>query len=577
MSRRIPTSLLISTLFISLLSASLASEEIALDALIEKTTRSSQSAPLEQTGPLLDKLLARLDEADPAQRAQIRYLQIRWLGLGGQYEQSLILADQALAESPPPDQAVALYRLAANIAIYAGQQEQAFRYLNRAFDTLATHDNAREHAAILLLSSQLQSEAGNTARAVEHALTGVQLSQQVDDLRIQCGMPVWAAAALTADGQAERALEVGLPALPTCRQVNDPSLIGSLLNKLADAYLSLGLTEPVGPMLDEAEALMTGHYEEGARFSRLLAARWLLAEGRPRAALEQARALVSEFERLGLWRRLDATLEVQARALAELGEQEGHYRARQQQLIARERFLDHSRLLSLANAEVSLEARRNQRELALLNEQARVSALREQTDQAELRLRLMLTGLVGTVLVLLSTLLWLAGRERRHYVRLAEHDGLTGIANHSCFFARLERQIEAFRAGTPGLSLVLADIDHFKRINDRLGHPAGDAILRQTAAALDSVFADHGFSGRIGGEEFAVCLPGLSAIQARQLAEKLRAELFRHGVGDGSCRLSLSFGIAELKHGESPAELRARADQALYAAKRRGRDQIMLA
>ena len=548
-----------------------------LDSTIDELTELSYQASTSEVASKLATLLEGLDNANPSQQARILYLQVRLLGLKGQYQQSLELADQALTNSFPPDRALPLTRLAANIAVNAGRQELAFEYLRQALLLLETKDEPFEHAGILGLSSQLQIEAGNGERAVAHALAGLKQAERVDDPRIQCAAAARAAAALIADQAAERALAVALPAIPGCRQTGEAALIGSALNEVAHAYIELGETSLVGPLLDEAEALLAGHYHQGAMFSRLLALRWLLAEGRPRDVLDAGQALSNEFEHLGLWRRLDDTLEVKALAHLQLNDTAASYQARQHQLMARERYLDRERLLNLAHAEIDFEARRGQQQLTLLQEQARVNDLRDQARRGQLRLRILTTGLAATMLILLGLLLGHALTERRHFRRMAQHDGLTGLPNHSSFFSILDDHIQRADHSGQTVSLILADIDHFKPINDQYGHQFGDRVLKATAHELQLAFSGHGITGRIGGEEFAVCLPGVHAARARALTERMRASLDRVSSDALPRRVTLSFGIAELKPGETSEQLRARADHALYAAKDRGRNQVMLA
>lgn len=559
------------------LAGAVAAAESDFDSAIDRLTRLSYQTSTTEMARQVAPLMDRLDEASPSQRARILYLQARLLGLQGQYQQSLELTDQALAEAIPNDRALPLTRLAANIAVNAGRPEMAFEYLRRALSLLETVEEPFEHASVLGLSSQLQIEAGNSDWAVVHAQAGLAQAKRTDDPRSHCAAAIRAAAALIANRTADQALAIAMPAMPGCRQTGDAVLIGSILNEVANAYLELGETLPVGPLLDEAEALLTGYYHQGALFSRVLALRWLLAEDRPATALESSEPLIAELERLALWRRLDDALEIKARAHLALSDAQASYDARRRQLIARQSYIGRESLLKLAHAEIDFEATRGQQQLTFLQEQARVNALQDQARQSQLRLRLFYTGLAVTVLVLLGLLLFHAITERRHFRRLARHDGLTGLPNHGSFFSHLNAEVQRADHGDRNLSLVLADIDHFKSINDHCGHQLGDAVLRQTARTMQSAFDGQGVTGRIGGEEFAVCLPGVNAAKARAMTEVMRVSLAQVSSADWVKPVTLSFGIAEHRPGETGEQLRSRADNALYAAKQRGRNQVMLA
>ena len=181
-------------------------------------------------------------------------------------------------------------------------------------------------------------------------------------------------------------------------------------------------------------------------------------------------------------------------------------------------------------------------------------------------------------------------RERtRQLLRLASIDGLTGLANRRSFDETLDQEWRRARRNHTPLSLALIDIDYFKRYNDHYGHQAGDDCLKSVAAALGHAAERPGeLVARYGGEEFAVILPLCDSPTARGLAEKMRrriAELASPHAGSliGS-HLTISCGVATvmMAPGDASASLPdeaaliAAADQALYAAKEAGRDQVQV-
>jgi diguanylate cyclase (GGDEF)-like protein len=163
--------------------------------------------------------------------------------------------------------------------------------------------------------------------------------------------------------------------------------------------------------------------------------------------------------------------------------------------------------------------------------------------------------------------------------RQALVDGLTGIANRrGCEDALAHEIARANRMGTP-FTLVVADLDDFKMINDVYGHDAGDDVLREFASVFRVTLRESDLAGRWGGEEFVILLPGTDAEGGFQLAERVRAFLReRSFLGrDGAVfGVTASFGIAQLQPGESERQLFAAADRALYQAKRRGKDRVEL-
>lgn len=166
----------------------------------------------------------------------------------------------------------------------------------------------------------------------------------------------------------------------------------------------------------------------------------------------------------------------------------------------------------------------------------------------------------------------------RQVKSMADHDGLTKVANRRSFEERLDA--EALRHGRYGqpLSLLLFDLDHFKNVNDTLGHQVGDQVLREMAGLLCESLRATDFPARYGGEEFAVILPHTGREQAALLAERIRIRVTQRGfAGEHGVRLSVSAGVASLAPGASASDLVLLADQSLYLAKNGGRDRVVVA
>jgi diguanylate cyclase (GGDEF)-like protein/PAS domain S-box-containing protein len=163
---------------------------------------------------------------------------------------------------------------------------------------------------------------------------------------------------------------------------------------------------------------------------------------------------------------------------------------------------------------------------------------------------------------------------------LATIDALTGIFNRRHFFERAEEEWARAERYRHPLSLLLFDIDHFKSINDRCGHPAGDEVLRQTAETVKAALRRSDLFGRIGGEEFAVLLPESGLEQSLATAERVRQAVAgrRFEVSAAVLSCTVSIGLAERgAAGDSLDALMQRADEALYTAKREGRNEIRIA
>lgn len=165
--------------------------------------------------------------------------------------------------------------------------------------------------------------------------------------------------------------------------------------------------------------------------------------------------------------------------------------------------------------------------------------------------------------------------------RLTQIDPLTEVANRRHLANRLEEEFMRSRRYERPLSLGMLDIDHFKRLNDTFGHPAGDHALVHVAAVIKQTLRCHDFIARYGGEEFVLLLPETAADRAVPACERVRASVERTEIwlDDRRMQVTVSIGVASLPHQllETPNELIALADTALYDAKFTGRNRVVAA
>ena len=168
--------------------------------------------------------------------------------------------------------------------------------------------------------------------------------------------------------------------------------------------------------------------------------------------------------------------------------------------------------------------------------------------------------------------------EREVWKALATVDPLTGLANRQTMRTQLVGERDrAIRQRLP-LCLALADIDHFKKINDTYGHAQGDDVLRAVAAVLRGTVRPYDVVYRYGGEEFLICLPGTNAETGAQALERIRQAVAALDLTDdkgGAIRVTATFGLAEVDADISVEDAIERADKALYDGKRMGRDRVV--
>jgi diguanylate cyclase (GGDEF)-like protein len=169
--------------------------------------------------------------------------------------------------------------------------------------------------------------------------------------------------------------------------------------------------------------------------------------------------------------------------------------------------------------------------------------------------------------------------KQRELQRLTRLDGLTGLYNRSTFVEVSRQELARAKRQASNTTILLLDLDFFKRVNDTWGHPAGDAVLKNVAFIANNTVRATDLVGRLGGEEFIILLPNTSLEAARGLAEKLRANMERHPTPweNGAIKTTISIGLASTSAAENRDFdlLYTAADKALYQAKERGRNQVV--
>lgn len=164
----------------------------------------------------------------------------------------------------------------------------------------------------------------------------------------------------------------------------------------------------------------------------------------------------------------------------------------------------------------------------------------------------------------------------------ASKDALTGIANRKTFNTFMEEAIANQKKTRKPLSLIMCDIDFFKKINDKWGHQTGDQVICYVSGVLQNHLPNGGLVARLGGEEFAIVAPELDGREAREIAERIRQtverkKLIRRTSKEDLGQITISLGVGQMNANEDVKDFIERADQALYSSKHNGRNQTTLA
>ena len=549
-----------------------------IDELVERVAHINLTQPADQVMAFLDSIQPELDSATPRQLAQLELIRARAHILLAEHSAALEILERLLDSPLEPDHRLRALELAANLSIIVERFEAGFQFLNEALLLQDQVDDPGLRSGVFGLAAYWHTQLGDQAKGLDFAHQTLALARDSGDPREVCVALEKLGQAKEMMGDHEGAMATYEAGLEACEEAGDPVFLGVMHALIGRLLLRTGgADETEGWIRQGLEMLEVAGFEDGVTDTLANLGALLMVRSRKEEA---------EDVLLRILARTDGGTRAQNRAeahrmLADIHQQRGDYQQALSHLAAyvqeRETALDRDRSRAIVFHEVQFDVHSRDQEIRLLREEARVAALREESIRQSRQLRQLAFVLAMVLALMLLLILLRVIAERRQLRELSAHDGLTRLLNHSHFFAACEASMRAAKDRGQPLTLLLADIDHFKRFNDRHGHQAGDEALRLAARCFRASLAAHGPVGRIGGEEFAACLPGVTAAGAVELIEPVREALRASRLGSSDETISMSFGIAELLPAENLDSLRGRADAALYEAKWAGRDRVVVA
>lgn len=549
-----------------------------VEAQLVRIAELNDHGHIEQARQMLEQARAATSQAEPEHQIELQLLLAHNLGLRGEFDDALDKLDRLLEQPLTGLQHLKALTRAANLAGVARQHERAFTYLRDALSLEADIGSPVHQSALLSNAAQMVASAGEFEKALQYGQRAVQLADASGTLREQCVARQRLAAAHGNDHDPQRYLAMLEDAMNHCRAASELLFSGSLALQKAHLKHRMNQIDQAEHSLEQASRFFSlADYRPGMPLVHLLQARLMFEKGQP----EQAHALVSaQIDSLRARRMWDYLVDAHDLLAAIAREQDRLDQAlvhMDRRIDARERQLERDRFTRLAYLEIELKLEEREQQIALLRAQLDADKLQASTERYDHRFREL--SFVGSTLLvlLLMLLLFRTSRERGHYQLLSRHDSLTGLLNHTCFFEFAAEALDKAQENHFPMCLILADIDHFKRVNDTHGHLAGDRVLKKVAARMREVFEDRGTVGRIGGEEFAIILPRCDSDLAGKAVQQLRLALNAGRTDDDDINVTISFGISQSRPEDNLTHLRQRADHALYKAKHSGRNTMIIA
>lgn len=546
----------------------------AVEAQIQEIERLGVTVPWRESRAKIAALASSRHALSLQQRNRIEFVRLRNLALAGDQPAALEGLAELLKQDLPAAFRIRVYTTSISIAANLEDWPLAFTWLNEGMSYL---DDAPEEATKLLgVASYLRTLVGETGKARDLALQVLhQVESENDPLALCRALGDVALAEDHAHNYGEAKVWRHRQ-IAACTRAGDPLYTAN--GKYGVGKMALGQgrhAEALGwgrEALAEFEAL---DFAAGSYSTRLVIAESLIESDQQ---FTEAHTLLTDTLRYYREHESNFAIAETERLLASLAEKRGDVSGElshiKHAMTASEGAERSARERQLAYLQVQFGSQLKEQQIALLEAEKTLAAVQiTATKRRQLLLAIGLVGLLVTA-ILLAALLRRTFRERRRYRWQSEHDSLTRLLNYQQVRKLGEEALARARETGRPFTAIVADIDHFKQVNDRYGHAAGDEALRSLGAWISETVGTCGITGRSGGDEFTILLDA-DAAQAEAMMRRLSRRIEPLTVFGQTFSFNVSSGVCQADgHAQSLEQLIHEADQALYRAKNQGRDRV---
>jgi diguanylate cyclase (GGDEF)-like protein len=546
--------------------------------LLQKADRIKTAYPAE-FNTLLTSLSAEENALTPAQQELLRYLQAWKSVYDGQYDIAISRLQATIRDTHDVTLKFRAHASIINALVVSSHYEEAFTDLTQLLVLLpkVTDPAAREQG--LIVAAQLYVEVGQYDLAVAYS------QKLMDENWLGRGVCRGYDQKLRAEVMSGKLRTVGpvfTAALDACTKLNELSYANFIRTYAATVYVA-------NNQVDDAIRLLTEHYAEvlQSRFPRLISRyESLMATAyQKKGNLAAAHQFATRTIENAVPNEISQPLVVAYHLLYEQARQAGDYKAAleyHEKYAAMDKgYLDVTTARQLAYQRVAHESVASKLQIDTLNKENHVLQLEQALGAKAVENSRLYIMLLLLTMGFIAMWAYRTKRLQLHFMSLSQIDGLTGIANRPHFLKQAQSVLESAQKAQQPVCIILCDLDHFKAINDKHGHAAGDQVLKQTVAQCQVFMRSTDLFGRFGGEEFSFLMAGCGPEDARLRAEQLRLTIAGLSYNNGTAnslagtRVSASFGVAStVASGYDLRLLLAHADSALYAAKRAGRNRV---
>ncbi|OOG49073.1 GGDEF domain-containing protein [Rhodanobacter sp. C01] len=524
---------------------------------------------------LISRLAGTAAKLSPSQRMYLHFLQAWEVCYQGDYEAATPLLNAIIAE---PTDAILRFRAGltlVNTLVIGSHYEDAFARMRQLLDQLPQIVDKDARIQALGVAGTLYNEAGQYDLGLNYAN---KMLRENPDGRGDCKGRFLRVQSIYESGKFSTFEKESSEGIDACNKASD-FLFGNLIRAyVAGSDIQHGQSAAAIKLLQKnyADVQHIGYPELTSQFDASLAqAYW--NEGEIALAQQYAHAAVDGGVKHEFTKSQTSAYELLYLIAKKQGDLDAALSYHEKYMAADKGYLNEVSAKALAYQAVEQQVQAKKLQIDTLNKQNEILQLQQKlAKKAAVASRLYIALLV---LVLASIALWTykIKRSQLRFMKLARRDGLTGIFNRQHFLNEAGLQLQYCRKSSRGACLVLIDLDHFKTVNDTHGHAVGDRVLQRAVEACKAHLRSTDIFGRLGGEEFGILLPEYTLEQVLGRAEQIRLAIATAAAGEDApgIPVSASFGVSSVVHsGYELRQLLIHADEALYRAKREGRNRV---
>lgn len=524
---------------------------------------------------VMKRLGAQAASLPPSQQMYLRYLQAWQIGYQGDYEVATPLLKSILAESEDATLRIRAGTTLVNMLTIGSHYEDAFSQMNELLDQLPQVTDRDARIQTLGVAALLSNEAGQYDLGLTYAN---QMLRENPTGGGSCKAKYYRIESMYESGKLQTIDSKFQDGIDSCIEAGEPLFADGIRYYMASFYLNQNRPSDTVKLLSQyyAEVRHIGYPWLTSSFDVLLArVHW--KEGQDVIAKQYAGEAVNDNVKNQLTRPLIQAYDLLYRISKKQGDLASALDYHEKYMAADKGYLNEVGAKALAFQTVKQQVLAKKLQIDTLNKQNQILVLQQKLGKkAAETSRLYIVLLLG---VLASIGLWSyrLKRSQLRFMKLARRDGLTGIFNRQHFVSEAELQLQYCKKSSRDASLILIDLDHFKMVNDTHGHAVGDRVLRRAVEACKAHLRSTDIFGRLGGEEFGILLPECTLEQTAARAEQIRAAIAEAATSDDAPQVavSASFGVASSTYsGYELRQLLIHADEALYQAKRDGRNRV---